>query len=500
MSSDILILSQPKLTAIMKEIMTEINPLHEVTIQDVEYGEVIHVLKHKLPVLKPKLIITGGVHWEMLKRTHFVSTIPIIPVKVTKFDLIQAALHARKFGQKVAVFHFEEEIKEAVHVLAEFECQFHYFSYKTKEDIESLLLSLKREDFDAIIGGGFVCSIADRLHLPSIYLYSKDSILQIMDEVTQLVKLHEDLIETAQKWSIEIMKHPVLRYDFQSSSYLAASPFGTAGDQELPDKWTRIQNFLFSDNLTSVFPLDNRLGLSLKEIEEEYSYLSIGIFHFADSKYELSFLWRKLEADNNARIFFSMNGGECRAVLFTKTEVTNSLLNANFCSLFHHGNDPIHGGVSFSIQHRGILTFERHFTNQITEARVALELSKSDSIQEPICVFESSNPFTILYQLSQQADLPEPHFLKHLFGHRNTKKLLHTLRLLLDHGLSITTVAHHLGSSRQTVYSLLEKIEGLIGLLTDPEKRFTLSIELRIFELQNALNTVKNCRVNNTPG
>lgn len=490
MSSKILILSHPKLTSVVQQVIDGMDQLPEVTIRDVGFGNVINFLNQNLPVLSPNIIITGGAHWEMLNRSQYHSSIPIIPIPVTKFDLLQAALNARQFGKRIAVIHYGEELKDGHDVLQDFDSQFQFFSYETKEDAVAIIHSLNETGIDAIIGAGLVCSLVDKFNIPSIFLHSKDSIIKIMEHVARLETARLDIIATAQKWSVEFMKNPVFTYEIESNIETVTVPALPTKTPSFVSKWALLERFLFHKKISSFFKNDEKFNQSF--IDDEYPYISFGSFICDETGSYMTLLWERLEFENKARVFYSIKGAKCRVVFLTKKAITSEFLNKRLKAVFNKGIHRIHGGVCSSVRNEVIFTSEDHLAKKITETEVALELSKSDSILDHICVFEPSNPFTTLYNLTLHSELPDTHFLKPLFGHRNTDKLFHTLRLLLDHGLSITTVANHLGSSRQTVYSLLDRIESLIGLLTDPEKRFALSLELRVIEIQIAINTVKN--------
>ena len=95
-------------------------------------------------------------------------------------------------------------------------------------------------------------------------------------------------------------------------------------------------------------------------------------------------------------------------------------------------------------------------------------------------------PLVQVFTINLQQNCVTPLHLIHLLSQRNKDRLIETLELLLDHGLSITTVSNYLGISRQTVYTLMKRIETLVGLLSDVNSRFLLSLELRIYRLQCA--------------
>lgn len=64
-------------------------------------------------------------------------------------------------------------------------------------------------------------------------------------------------------------------------------------------------------------------------------------------------------------------------------------------------------------------------------------------------------------------------------------ELLRTLRILLDESLSATAAARRLGLSRQALYQRIARIEEILGTgLQDPERRLSLALALRAYEIE----------------
>jgi predicted DNA-binding protein YlxM (UPF0122 family) len=491
MNSKVLILSHPKLTQVVQQVLAGMELPPEVIIKDVGFGGAIEFLNRHLETIKPNIIITGGAHWGMLNRSDYSTNVPIIPIPVTRFDLLQAALQACKFGKRMAVIHYEDELGFSKDVVKDLDCECHFFTFTSTEEASSLIQSLKESGIEVIIGAGLICALSEQFQLPSVLIHSKDSIMKIIEHVGRLETARLDIARTAQKWSMEFMKHPIT-YDVEShtanSRSFVPQLLPKRKKSESMENMEILEQFLFDRRFSSFIKRD--ISNDNPFVNDEYPFISLGAFVCKEGKNSFIPLLEKLEQAEEARAFYVLKEDECRVVLLTKHERTSEFLNKLMKSLQKSRSELFYGGISFPTLTKEVFTSKDTLSKKIYEAKVALELAKIGAVSDPVCVLEPSTPLSIIFQIMQQSGGLEPNLLIPLFGHRNTDKLLYTLRLLLDHGLSITAVANHLGTSRQTVYGLMQRIESLVGLLTDPEKRFSLSLELRMLEMSKAIENV----------
>jgi hypothetical protein len=476
-SSKVLILSHPKLTQVVQQVMHTMDQLPDVTIKDVSFGGVVHFLNTHLDTIKPNMIITGGAHWTMLDRSNYRSDLPILPIPITRYDLLQAALQARQFGKKIAVVHYGEELQTCQDALQTLDGEYDYFSYRSQEDAASLLLSLKQSGTDAVIGGGLICSLADENQIPSVFLHSKDSIIKILEHVARLETSRQEIEQVTQKWAKEFMRHPL--HSYEVSSYSAGNSAKPLKPHAAPAQKTKTDIDIVLDKF--MFHQSPVTEKSTRYASHScFPFAFTGIFTSEEGAEHLSDSITRLEASREEPLFYAIEGKECHVLFLSK--LPSSDMPSNLPCF-----DKLVGGISSASPTANLLSSETLLSEKVWEAQAAMELVNSHAVPESICILGEGSPFHMLLPLLRTDSLPEIKLIKPLFQLKNTDRLLQILRLLLDHGLSITTVAHHVGTSRQTVYGYMDKIENVIGLLSDPEKRFALSFELRIWALQSAV-------------
>ncbi|WP_176465750.1 PrpR N-terminal domain-containing protein [Virgibacillus sp. 7505] len=470
MPSKVLILSHPKLTNVVQQVMDNTEQLPDVTIRDVHFGHVVDYLNDHLHTIRPQMIITGGAHWTMLDKSVYQSALPILQIPITRYDVLQAALQARQFGRLIAVIHYGEDLQSYQDVVQHLDGEYLFFAYSSKHDAAALLASLKQAGIDAIIGSGFICTLADQLEIPSVFLHSKDSIIKILEHVARLESSQMEIEQVTRKWAQEFMRHPLDAYE---STSLSGSP------------WIR-QPIQSHKSSKSQLALDDFLyPLKVPAYCKENPYLSIGVLESKEGIGHLTSSLDQLEADCGENLVYSIRKKRAH-VLFFSTDSNQIGERLKFLKAI----PDLMAGISSET------SWTEDPADKIREAQIALELAKHSNSPETICLLDHNSPYHMLLPLVRRESVPEIKLLLPLFGHRNTAKLLEVLRLLLDHGLSVTTVANHLGVSRQTVYGHLERIEALVGLLTDPEKRFALSLELRVQELKTAVENLGSMQKN----
>jgi len=493
MNSKVLILSHPKLTQVVQQVLSGMEQPSEVMIKDVGFGGVIDFLERHLETIKPNIIITGGAHWGMLQRSDYSPNVPIIPIPVTRFDLLQAALQACQYGKRIAVILYEDELGDCQDVVKDLDCECSFYTFSSTEEASSLIQSLKESGMEVIIGAGLICALSEMFHLPSVLIHSKDSIMKIIEHVDRLETARLDIAKTAQKWSMEFMKHPIT-YDVEShTANSSSSPphlLPKRNKSESMENMEIVEQFLFNRRISTLFKREMSIANINPFVNDDYPFISFGALLCNEGKNTIIPLLEKIEQTEEAHAFYVLKEGECRVVLLTKHERTSEFLNKELKSVRNSRSEAFYSGFSFASLTKEVFSSEETLSKKIYEAKVALELAKMGAVSDPVCVLEPSTPLSIIFQIIQQSSGLVPTLLIPLFGHRNTDKLLYTLRLLLDHGLSITAVSNHLGTSRQTVYGLMQRIESLVGLLTDPEKRFSLSLELRMLEMSRAIENV----------
>lgn len=449
MKSNILILSHKKLTQTLEHVLAQLAPhTSTITIKDVGFGGLEHFVTHKLADHQPSILITGGAHWAMLKKSNLQLAIPTVPIPITRFDLLSAIVEAQAIGHAIAIIQYEDQLDHLQQEMLHFFPHIQFISYASNKEVFSICDQLNKQQIDVVIGTGFVCEVAESFGLRHVFLHSEDSVKSVIEHVLRIEEARTTMFEVANKWSIEMMKTPVMSPSTQQTPYLAytVQPISELGRRILTDVHSTAQTTTFT---IAKFRLLQPIPL------KEWA------MHARQHHVQMTFY------PTDQYIYTLLRGEEAQ---FMKC-FTFSFSKVKKC------------GVA-SIQHEQLDA--QRIEKALQEADFAYNVAKVGTIE----LLNAQNPYAMLLALHEAKALPAIQLLTPLLAQRNKERLLDTLELLLDHGLSITTVSNHLGISRQTVYSLMKRIEQLIGLLSDVNRRFLLSFEVRIYRLQRALDKV----------
>lgn len=449
MNSKILILSHKKLSNALYKVIDHL-PTHqsEIVVKDVGFGGLENFLTQKLTHIQPSIVITGGAHWEMLKDSNIPISIPTVPIPITRYDLLSAVVEAKTISSKIAIISYGDQLTGLEDELLPFFAEIYFFKYTSNKEVFKIFDHLIKEGFGVVIGAGLVCEVSESFDFPSIFLHSQDSIKAVIEHVLRIEEARTQMLEVANKWSMELIKQPVM-----------------------------MNNSYASEALYPTYTIETISDLSRRIINESKSHKIEANSHFTIAKFRLI---QPLPLRDLAAQARNIN---VQLTFYATDHYTYALLigdQQQFVKYFNYYLNKIKKCGIAHIQ-TGEIT-PNSIETALQEAELAYNLAKNGEIE----AFNETNTYSILLDLHKSDTLPKIQLLTPLLEQRNKERLIETLELLLDHGLSITTVSNYLGISRQTVYTLMKRIETLIGLLSDVNSRFLLSLELRIYRLQCA--------------
>ncbi|OCA90304.1 PucR family transcriptional regulator [Pseudobacillus wudalianchiensis] len=131
-----------------------------------------------------------------------------------------------------------------------------------------------------------------------------------------------------------------------------------------------------------------------------------------------------------------------------------------------------------------------HAYQGFQEAKQVIEIANiTKSISDPF--YENIGIFRILLNMKDERTIPS--FINDYLGKvihydkEHGQQLLETLKVYLNNNSSKQKTAKELFIHRQTLYYRLEKLEELLGDLTNPERRICIELALRAYEL-NRMN------------
>lgn len=140
------------------------------------------------------IFVASGGNAEYLER--YLKTIPLVHVKVTGFDILNAICEARAYSSNIAVITHSpipqlEQIQDALNV------QLRPLVYQAPEDLSVILQSLYAEGIRDVIGTALVLEQAKMLDMRGHFIWSLDGVRSAVETAIQMARQKKALQEKA---------------------------------------------------------------------------------------------------------------------------------------------------------------------------------------------------------------------------------------------------------------------------------------------------------------
>lgn len=161
-----------KLGALYRDIVPEYAAAADIQIIDKGYDEVIDELAAQ-PAGTVDGIIAAGSNGAYLRERL---ALPVVLVKVTGFDVMQALARARRISSRIALVSYARPVLEFERFKNAFGLDVGQWSYRNAQDAEDLVQMLRQRGIEAVVGPGLVTELAEKSGMAGIFLYSHDSV------------------------------------------------------------------------------------------------------------------------------------------------------------------------------------------------------------------------------------------------------------------------------------------------------------------------------------
>jgi propionate catabolism operon transcriptional regulator len=116
--------------------------------------------------------------------------VPVVLVRATALDVIQALIHARVVAKRVGVVNYRNMMRGLEHagdVLRDLEVEMR--SYVSPEEARACVDDLAARGVTVIVGPGPVCDVAERAGLKAFLLYDADSVSSTIDRAIEVARV-----------------------------------------------------------------------------------------------------------------------------------------------------------------------------------------------------------------------------------------------------------------------------------------------------------------------
>ncbi|EKT64774.1 propionate catabolism operon regulatory protein PrpR [Providencia burhodogranariea] len=181
--------SVSRLFTLFRDISPEFSAQADITPLNIGFEQAAEEVRERLKIGHCDAIISAGSNGAYLK-SHV--SVPIIIVKVSGYDVMQALAKAREISDKVAIISYQEIIPSLDEFQRNFGLQIEQRSYITAEDARAQLKSLKAMGITVIVGAGLIMDLTHEVGMTGIFIYSTETIRQAFYDAIELSRISYD--------------------------------------------------------------------------------------------------------------------------------------------------------------------------------------------------------------------------------------------------------------------------------------------------------------------
>lgn len=184
MEPRIAVMSYDRLTKAIKISISK-DEMGKLLIINSSFEETKNIAKKLWDEGRIDVFVSGGSNLQIINEEI---KAPLVPIKISGFDMMDNLSKAAEFGRKIAIVTYKEPIMRMSGYKSVLNVEIHEKVYSNYYELKTLLNKIKMENFDAVIGSSLVCDLCDKIDIHSIFIYSSDSIKNTIAQAFYLQK------------------------------------------------------------------------------------------------------------------------------------------------------------------------------------------------------------------------------------------------------------------------------------------------------------------------
>ncbi|ALR77541.1 propionate catabolism operon regulatory protein PrpR [[Enterobacter] lignolyticus] len=236
--------SVTRLFELFRDISLEFDHLATITPIQLGFEKAVTYIRKKLATERCDAIIAAGSNGAYLKSRL---SVPVILVKPSGFDVLQALAKAGKLTSSIGVVTYQETIPALIAFQKTFSLHLEQRSYITEEDARGQISELKASGIKAVVGAGLITDLAEEAGLTGIFIYSAATIRQAFNDALDMTRLTQVTLQRnrqhpsgstlrpryelsdmhGQSASLEQVRHAIMLYARSGAAVLIQGETGT---------------------------------------------------------------------------------------------------------------------------------------------------------------------------------------------------------------------------------------------------------------------------------
>jgi propionate catabolism operon transcriptional regulator len=181
--------SVSRLTALLRDVAPEFDGRAQIETISLGFDEAARHIQARLADEDCDVILAAGSNGAYLRNRLGK---PVVLIKASGFDLMQALTRARKLSPRIGVVTHETEVPVFAAFQQSFGLAIEQRAFVTAEDARSCVAELVADGIRVIVGTGMVADLAEQAGVAGILLYSADSVRSAFEHALDLARMLDD--------------------------------------------------------------------------------------------------------------------------------------------------------------------------------------------------------------------------------------------------------------------------------------------------------------------
>ncbi|MBS7820217.1 propionate catabolism operon regulatory protein PrpR [Wohlfahrtiimonas chitiniclastica] len=168
-----------------QEMSNEFSEIAEITPIKQSFEEAVQYIRSATKEHHCDAIISAGSNGAYLKDRL---SIPVINVRESGFDVMHALATAREISPKIGIINYRKPLPALEKFKQAFNIPIEERIYITRDDAKAAINELKRKGIGVIVGAGLITEMANAAGIPSVFLYSTETIREAFRHAIKIAK------------------------------------------------------------------------------------------------------------------------------------------------------------------------------------------------------------------------------------------------------------------------------------------------------------------------
>ncbi len=212
-------------------------------------------------------VLVGGEQASYFLKKKY--NVPVIPIKITGFDLMKAMINACQNDSNVVLVNFYRKLPEIEECQDILKIKFKQFVYHDMNSANRLFKKLRDRGVKVVIGASLACDLAEEYGIKGCFLYSQSAMQEALEYAINLISSYQKETERAEtlKTIVDFTHSGIIGTDqnFKITTFNPAAEkiIGLKSETVIGKNFTELfPDFLVSQNGKNPVPKYNSLGKS----------------------------------------------------------------------------------------------------------------------------------------------------------------------------------------------------------------------------------------------